>query len=49
MVCGRGKLNTSRERGTGSWRSVKRVTTPVLSYTRGSGSRLFTHLSVAVA
>ena len=47
IVSGRGKLNTSRERGFGSRTSVNRVSTPVASYTNGRGSRLFTHLSLA--
>ena len=47
IVSGRGKLNTSRERGFGSRMSVNRVSTPVASYTNGRGSLLFTRLSLA--
>ena len=49
IVSGRGKLNTSRERGFGSRVSVNRVNAPVLSYTKGKGSELLSHFSFAEA
>ena len=49
IVSGRGKLNTSRERGFGSRVLVNRVSTPVLSYTNGRGSELLSHFSLAEA